>query len=330
MIIGFTGLARSGKDTTVAIIQGLLQSKQRVEVKRFASPLKVLAYSAFGENFDEPDTKEKVVQVAVNKLASVKAHCISYIHSYNGRSDTSISVQDFDTLFEQVFKPYRKRGYGYSLSPRLLQQLIGTDVFRKLADNFWVELLLATTKDNIITLIPDVRFPNELAVCDVVIHVSRKTASYLNHPSEHMAKEIEKKGLDAYLEANQIPLPYMQLDNNGSLSDLKQLVINRLSSILPALHSNQPVALPELVVSAACRAVSNGKEHIVLGVRHFDRLMSETIEMMGISSLDFEEGFITNKGRYITRQEAMQLALANNQIRRTVSDDTRLYSENLY
>ena len=330
MIIGFTGLARSGKDTTVAIIQGLLQNKQRVEVKRFASPLKVLAYSAFGENFDEPDVKEKVVQVAVNKLASVKAQCISYIHSYNGRSTAPISIQDFETLFEQVFKPYRKRGYGYSLSPRLLQQLIGTDVFRKLADNFWVELLLATTKENVITLIPDVRFPNELAVCDVIIHVSRKTASNLNHPSENMAKEIEKKGLDTYLNANQMSLPYIQLDNNGSLSDLKQLIANRLPSVIPALQSNQPTTLPELVVCAACRAVSNGKEHIVLGVRHFDRLMSETIETMGINDLDFEEGFITNKGRYITRQEAMQLAIANNQIRRIVSDDIQLYSENLY
>lgn len=330
MIIGFTGLARSGKDTTVSIIQGLLQSKQRVEVKRFASPLKVLAYSAFGENFDEPDIKEKVVQVPINKLASVKAQCVSYIHSYNGRSTTPISLQDFETLFEQVLKPYRKRGYGYSLSPRLLQQLIGTDVFRKLADNFWVELLLSTAKENVVTLIPDVRFPNELAICDVVIHVSRKIASNLNHPSENMAKEIEKMGLDTYLNDNQMPIPYMQLDNNGSLSDLKQLIASRLSSILPALRSNQPVALPELVVCAACRAVSNGREHIVLGVRHFDRLMTEAVEKMGISDLDFEEGFITNKGRYITRQEAMQLAVSNNQIRRTVSDDTQLYSENLY
>ena len=84
------------------------------------------------------------------------------------------------------------------------------------------------------------------------------------------------------------------------------------------------------MVSAACRAIFNGKEHIVLGVRHFDKLMFETIETMGIGSLDFEEGFITNKGRYITRQEAMQLALSNNQIRRTVANDTQLYSENLY
>lgn len=42
-----------------------------------------------------------------------------------------------------------------------------------------------------------------------------------------------------------------------------------------------------------------------------------------------EQGFVTNKGRFVDRQEAMQIALAAGQV---ISDNTsnQLYSEDLY
>jgi len=88
-----------------------------------------------------------------------------------------------------------------------------------------------------------------------------------------------------------------------------------------------------------CAANQDQYGYIVLGVRHHDPLMNENIRaahgcynpIIG----DFEEqGFITNRGRFVDRQEAWQIAVREGQIlHRAGGDDAEggtLYSENLY
>lgn len=93
---------------------------------------------------------------------------------------------------------------------------------------------------------------------------------------------------------------------------------------------------PEIIV---CAANSYGNT-IIPGVRHADAWMSsivsdfEDVHMYLTDEDDQEQGFLTNKGRWVDRQEAWKIAVKARQIIRRVGGDTAeggtLYSENLY
>jgi hypothetical protein len=72
---------------------------------------------------------------------------------------------------------------------------------------------------------------------------------------------------------------------------------------------------------------------IICGVRHFDAGMrmvinslynAQTVKVIG-------QGFVDNKGNYLTREEALVIAKEQGQIiRRCGGDERELFSENLY
>ena len=86
------------------------------------------------------------------------------------------------------------------------------------------------------------------------------------------------------------------------------------------------------VVCAACKCRVTGT--LILGARHYDVLMRKQIDLLAVTSpetFSFEEGFIDQFGKFLTREEAHAIATKQNQIiRRCGGDDCRLYSENLY
>lgn len=73
---------------------------------------------------------------------------------------------------------------------------------------------------------------------------------------------------------------------------------------------------------------------IVLGIRHHDAIMNDTISRFDLRGNEWEQGFVDQKGAFLTRTEAWPIALAAGQITRRVGGDTAdggtLYSENLY
>jgi len=87
------------------------------------------------------------------------------------------------------------------------------------------------------------------------------------------------------------------------------------------------------VVCAACRY--DGV--IVVGIRHLDTLMRQTIKAMypdedgGAICRKFsrEQGFVDQFGNFLTRKEALKIATEKDQIYR-VTNDNELFSENLY
>lgn len=92
--------------------------------------------------------------------------------------------------------------------------------------------------------------------------------------------------------------------------------------------------LPELVVCAA-----NRHEGVVYcGARHFDKIIWEQMRATEHPSVPgkcfalSEQGFITNRGRFVTRSEAFIIAKENDQIIRICGnpESTELFSENLY
>ena len=87
------------------------------------------------------------------------------------------------------------------------------------------------------------------------------------------------------------------------------------------------------IVCAACR---NEQGTIVCGPRHMDQIMWGQIHK---STEDWEkghveQGFVDQRGNYLTREEAWVVASAAGQIIRRVGGDTinggKLFSENLY
>ena len=91
------------------------------------------------------------------------------------------------------------------------------------------------------------------------------------------------------------------------------------------------------VVCAAIRAADG---EILLGIRHYSTDMHRQIEQRRDGAkfahrMDSDQGFVDQFGKYLTREEAYQVAQANGQITRPHAcgeglDGPKLYSEGLY
>lgn len=85
-----------------------------------------------------------------------------------------------------------------------------------------------------------------------------------------------------------------------------------------------------------CAAIRGHGGVIICGARHFDGVMLKQLDMAGGSqhfgrSKPVEQGFIDNRGEWLTREEALVVATAAGQlVRRCPGDDRELFSENLY
>jgi hypothetical protein len=91
----------------------------------------------------------------------------------------------------------------------------------------------------------------------------------------------------------------------------------------PLTDANDLVRIiPQRVV--VCAALRR-REVIICGPRHWDSICR------GTSKDGWEQGFVDQKGVFLTREEAWPIAKAAGQIiRRVGGDEGRLYSENLY
>ena len=86
--------------------------------------------------------------------------------------------------------------------------------------------------------------------------------------------------------------------------------------------------LKQIVVCAANRMPDG---HLLIGVRHWDKLMRTQAGKLGYKGGNEEQGFVDQMGEFLTREEALQIAKDGNQIRRRCGgDEHALYSENLY
>lgn len=102
-----------------------------------------------------------------------------------------------------------------------------------------------------------------------------------------------------------------------------------MSSFVSAPTKFKPA--PTLNDRVVCAAIRNARGVIICGARHFDNIMRQQILMGEADWYDSEQGFINQRGEWLTREEAWKVAnLAKQIIRRVGGDDYKLYSENLY
>lgn len=99
--------------------------------------------------------------------------------------------------------------------------------------------------------------------------------------------------------------------------------------------------LPELIVCAAVKfrvylgelSPANYKDIAVPMVRHFSPDGVEVLNLIPNEMTELEQGFLTNRGRFLNREEALEMAVKNNQIRRWScggKPSDILFSEDLY
>lgn len=91
--------------------------------------------------------------------------------------------------------------------------------------------------------------------------------------------------------------------------------------------------MQQRIVCAANRCNETGQ--VILGIRHYDAFIRDQISTShGFKSEGAEQGFVDQRGKFLTRTEAWVVAsLAGQIIRRVGGDDMNggtLYSENLY
>lgn len=98
----------------------------------------------------------------------------------------------------------------------------------------------------------------------------------------------------------------------------------------------EPTTQPWIVCAANRINAGQADEVIIPGPRHWDKTMHTIARALKVDYLfacSAEQGFIDQFGRFYTREEAMQVARANDQI--IVPDEhmlslTALHSEDLY
>lgn len=124
----------------------------------------------------------------------------------------------------------------------------------------------------------------------------------------------------------------------------RQLIFNEFVKLLN--QKWEYVDIPERIVCSACQVFvdtrdgtnEDGSEiiHEVYGLRHYDPFMRKQIKELEkqykYALLDWEQGFLTNKGRFVSRKEAMEIAKAQNQVIRLSGSPNPdiLFSEDLY
>jgi hypothetical protein len=90
------------------------------------------------------------------------------------------------------------------------------------------------------------------------------------------------------------------------------------------------IEVRQRVVCAAIRK----EGRIICGPRHFDSIMHATMTSSERETkfwIDADQGFVDQRGNYLSRTEAHGVAVSRGQVIRWVGgDDIELFSENLY
>ncbi|QGK90380.1 dNMP kinase [Acinetobacter phage vB_AbaP_APK89] len=211
--IGLIGLAGAGKDTVAVILQEALKEiGQEFEIDRYAGLLKETAKAVFGDNFDNRDVKEVLIPFTLDLKLKVSVELRSLAVKLNL---TRAQKYRYNQLCVEHFAHLDE------ISPRLFQQLLGTEVGRAIDENIWVNYLKNQDRN---LIIPDVRFlGNECGDFNILITRHSVPQGKL-HASEVCAAELQ-------LSDN--PYDYVDyvIHNDGSIEDLKRKVQQLVNKI---------------------------------------------------------------------------------------------------
>lgn len=178
MKIGICGLAGDGKDTLAAM---LLEEFKKLgvyfEIDRYAALLKEGTRQVFGEDFDNRDVKEELVFVTPELLDKM-IDATDYLQLKLG-----LNPEKFDVWNAACIKHIDSLTW---VSPRLFQQLLGTEVGRSVDPDIWVNYIKNKSCN---LIIPDVRFGNEQLDYNILI-IRNPVPTGKVHSSEAYAVDL--------------------------------------------------------------------------------------------------------------------------------------------
>lgn len=178
MIIGISGKKQSGKDFAAKIIHGYLTDAEEVVEEQLKTPNMSINYNDNLSIVKFADPVKDIVCIILN--------CTREELEDPEFKEKTLGFEWTKQIKEEGLTIYKV------LTPRLLLQMIGTDIFHNLIHpNIWVNILMKKysegTKDFIV---PDVRFPNEVTAIlnkqdSFIIRVEREDVEYSDqHSSE--------------------------------------------------------------------------------------------------------------------------------------------------
>lgn len=158
-ILAFSGRKQSGKSTSAEFVESLLSGRRNA-----------ISYKTY--SFADPLKKD----ICINILG------LTYEQCYGSDEDKNTPT---DLEWE-----------GKKLTAREAMEIIGTDIFRKLKNNVWVDATINKIKQESLDLaiIPDCRFPNEV---DTILkhngYVIRLSRDYFgSNSNSERALDIDK------------------------------------------------------------------------------------------------------------------------------------------
>lgn len=226
MIIGLVGKAGVGKDTAAQILSKL----KNMSIASFARPLHEAAKFVFGDDCLERDKKE--TPLPFGREGFDKLHdgwLIPFLETEEVQSLIKENDQIFYNQIWPVFNDPVTGNFYEQLSPRKFMQLLGTEYFRFCMDKFFVRLMQNAYKD---VIIPDVRFENEAAICDLLIGIYRDVPSVNSHSSEEFADlliEGEDDGEKGMITVGDNWVDYLIVHNNQDISSMEQKLLKQFN-----------------------------------------------------------------------------------------------------
>lgn len=192
--IGISGLARSGKDTVAMTLHKYLP---HLPIIRFAEPIKEVSHTLFNDT--EKETYVRFTDEMFSRLYEMTdAFCDQWQDIIPGLDPEKV-IRNLRRQFVHVS----------SISPRIFQQTYGTEVWRYAHPDTFVKVLQHRYPEG--GIIADVRFQNEVDMCDQMFSVSRNNRPFI---PPHASEEQELV----------LPPSTHVIRNNGTLNELEKKI----------------------------------------------------------------------------------------------------------
>ena len=218
MRIGLIGLAGAGKDTSAKI----LSDSTGKPLVSFAKPLRDAVIHIWGDKALNREEKEKEQIFGERSFEWFNDYHMALLAKINSTQNviTERNLCKLLTLRDLFTDPATGR-IQETITPRKFMQRYGTEYWRSISSNVWVNLLQDEYDD---CIVPDVRFANEAMIFDLLIVIKRDGVA---HVSSHISEELAKQFKDVCEQKEPITHWFggiakdlVVLENNGTIDDL--------------------------------------------------------------------------------------------------------------
>jgi hypothetical protein len=238
LTIGISGRKQSGKTTTGNFIYSVYMSNYNISENVYINETgQIMVSDLLGDKnyagiFEPTNTlsNDYIIQQVFSKLSPVIK-----IYNFADILKQDICMNILGLTYSQCYGTDDEKNMptdlslnGKNMSAREILQFIGTDIFRKIKPNVWVDATIQKIKkDNpTIAIITDCRFPNEIdsikTIGGKVIRLTRDP-----HHSEHISESI--LDMDRYNWNN---FDYVIDNNNMSLFEQIEYTKNLLVNLI--------------------------------------------------------------------------------------------------